>query len=161
MKTFVFRAVSKDLWSNVVIPDARNLSLHLKRLKLRGKAWIIPQVLSITLEILLLPLLERLLLVLILLLLPTGVSPSLFAEFRTTVIALSRICLMSSLQWVFAVIFSNVLIWKNVLVRTWPEKQRLFSPALYAPLILFQIQIGCTHKIRTAVKHIFYFDKIN
>ena len=41
-----------------------------------------------------------------------------------------------------------------------PEKLRLFSLGLHVPLILFQIQIGCTHKISSVVTHISYFEKL-
>ena len=74
----------------------------------------------------------------------TIVSPSLVAEFYTTLIRLSTAFLMSSLQWVFVAIFPSVFIWKNDHVRTLSEKLRLFSPSLYFPLILSEIQIGCT-----------------
>ena len=40
--------------------------------------------------------------------------------------ALSTAFLMSSLRWVFAAIFSSVLIWKNEHVRTWPQKLHFF-----------------------------------
>ena len=100
-------------WSNVALPDARSFSLDLKRLKLCDEAWIMLRVLSITLEILSLLLLEMLLLVLMLLLPATGISHSLFAEFCTTLIRLSTAFLMFSLRWVFAAIFSSVLIWTN------------------------------------------------
>ena len=42
-----------------------------------------------------------------------------------------------------------------------PEKLRLFSLGLHVPLILFQIQIGCTHKMSSVVTHIYYFEKIS
>ena len=40
--------------------------------------------------------------------------------------ALSTAFLMSSLRWVFAAIFSSVLIWKNDHVRMWPQKLHFF-----------------------------------
>ena len=41
------------------------------------------------------------------------------------------------------------------------RKAALIFTWLYFLLILFQIQIGCTHEIRAVAKHISYLEKIN